>query len=1529
MKLWTSLALLVTLSVTLTPMGAAQGKYSVPAPRAVTAAYDVAQEALKDDDIEAAANAIVKLLDAEAGELIEVNPREWIGARQAARLMIGAPTSALAQAVGKRRESAGQAELRALVNAGARLGTDGLTQLESIAWRHPMTQAQVQANLLAGDLAFESGETNRARTLWQAALDSAVVIQDAGLRQNLIERAQARLALASESTYRQAPAPKGPQVDDMIEGRWAQYLPLGPRDRYIDYGDLRPVAVGRYVWVNTGLRVMCFLAASGQLVWDSNEPAGWDSLSSWKRKELFRGVALPDLTNRVATDGRIVVAPLQLPFTENKNDNIDGLTITVSLPERRLFAYDAQTGAPLWDHAPTPTKRLSGVRLEFPERARIAAPPSIQGDLVIVPSYELVGRINLYVTAYDLYTGALVWNRLVVSGQTRVNLFGEHEAEFNAAPLAIQDGRVLVSSNLGVLSALDLATGHPLWTQEYRRYELPRTNGYYTPNAQRRWHNAAPLIDGERFCIAPIDSPDLLLGLVATGVLARFEGNELEDLASEGQRDRADLDHVVRLSDDGLWIGGDQFAAFLVEWSAERIDITRRWVPLPTPGPNDAYNSPSPRARVLDAGHVFYVPTEYQVLAVEPDSGDSVSLGPLDSDMWQPGNLAIAEGRLLVLTDEYLYGWVNWDAVIDEGRARLANAASLSPDLIATITVDLGRAYLSRWEARGKDVGDLDAARACLMGREVDEWKRAGYLAELELRDLRFGLLNAEAEALELRNEGRKANERLGEALAFAPNINARITVRFRQFEVLGQAKLTESGWRAKERRLILEALLKDHPREVLDADTATEIGADFELDELLGRLDPALAQLSDDLGDELMLHVPLGFLALAAIAEADERGASRPSEYESALSRWHTALWDYGALEAPPGALVNTLGEWVTDRIARVLTTAGGRSGYVAFEAAAEERISKAQSAALPDRVQALSAVVSRYPHSAAAARVNREMIELLVDALTSEPNSKDFARLAELAEGQIQDGADNASHARLAMARGAMAVGNIELAGLFAERLRETDPRLEGVLTQAPIAWPDDASRRAFHGPLQTGQSNASVRLGNYTPVGSLMVAPQAKPGNGQIEEILLAGSSTGELIAFRPGSRGEVIWTLPIGNYANASWPERVLNANAGETQVLCVQADNGVVGVSPTNGSLVWDQMPLDRRPKSIQVEGGLLTVLWIGEGGSYDVQAFSAQDGVLLWSKRLPDVFNDYRGDDGVRLLRAGTRLVVLGREKMNAPIVLDVTSGAELGQLELKPDTTAGDREAAWIDGQMLFVPRILGGTGKRTNVIDGFDLSAPKSAPVYTLPLSLNQELAGIVQSPVGTYLWLINIERKSGQENALVQVNAELGALRRVANLEQDEKPVGLDLGGVLTLDTDFMVTCVPPRGNGLIRLRGISLPLGTLWNTTIPAPGRVGWQLYDGSMPAALASAQSVAVLYAQISNESSRGQEVHLLTLDRQSGRLQEDRVLSSRLGRLSAIELGGAADELYLFGKGGWENSRGRLEVLSPQTDESR
>lgn len=1509
------------LALCCTPLAAhAQGKYSVPAPRSVTAAWEAARESLADDAIDGAANAIELLLDTADGELVEIRPREWVGARQAARELIGAPTSALARAVATRREAKAQAELRALRSAGPRLDARGRAALVTLPWQHPGTLAALEARLFAGDLAFEGGDVERARELWQAGVDAAAEPQGP------VPQALAARLAATAATPAAQPAAPIERFDQRIEGRWTQYLPPGPRDRYIDHGDLRPVALGRRVWVNTGLRVMNFLATSGQLLWDSGEPTGWEALSSWKRRELFRGVALPDLTNRVASDGRYVVAALQLPFTENKNDNIDGLTITVSLPERRLFAFDAKSGAPLWDHAPTTAQRVGAAALAFPERARIAGPPEIWGDLVIVPSYELVGRINLFVTAYDLYSGVLVWNRLVVSGQTRVNLFGEHEAEFNAAPLTLQNGRVLVCSNLGVVAALDLATGQPLWTEEYRRYELPRTNGYYTPSAQRRWHNGPPLVAGERFCIAPIDSPDMLFGNLESGVIAQIEGNDLEDIASAGLgRDRVDLDHPVRLTDTTLWVGGDQLCSFALEWRADDIDAVLRFPPLSTPGPNDAYNSPSPRARVLDAGGRLYVPTEYRLVAVDPATGATEDLGPLDSDMWRPGNLAIADGRMIVLTDEFLYGWVNWDAVIVENLARLD--AALEPELRAQLTLDLGRAYLSRWEARGTDAGDLDEARDQLMAREVDAWVDAGYVGMLELRDLRFGLLNAEAEVQMLRDQPRRANDSLAAALAFAPSATARIAVRFHQLEVLGPATAGESGWRTKARGEILQAFVDDHPREVLDDETATELGVQYEFDSVLAQLDPALVELGDALGPDLFTKVPLGFLGLAALAEARERTAVRPSEWEAALALWHAALWDFGALAAPDDARgYLELGDWIDERIDRTLERAEGRAGYQAFEVAAEERVAKAENLPPAERVAALGAVVSRYPHSAAAARVNRQMIDLLVAELESAPTAEDFEHLARLAIPLMDADADRAAHARLAFARGAAARGHVELAYLFAQRLGEVEPRMSAVFTLPDIDWPSAAARRTFHGPSSTGRGNFSVRLGNYEAIGAIAVAPGADSDG---DELMLAGSSSGELLAFRGGSRGELDWTFPIGNYAGAPWPERVLSANVGEARVLCVQADNGVVGLDPRNGGLRWDHVPLDARPHAIQIEGGLLTVLWVGDGGSYRLQALSANDGVELWSRPLSDELNDYRGSQSARILRAGTRLVVMAEGRGFAPRVLDVTTGRELGQLELAADTSSGDLEHAWVSGGHLFVPRVLGGTGDRANVIHAYDLTATAGGPAYTLALDVDQEIAGVLHAPSGTYLWLNDVEHKPGAANSIVQVNAELGALRRVATLDPNELPAGLELGEALTLDADFLITAIPPNRGGELRLRGIELPLGPLWSAKVPAPARAGWQLDDGLLPAALTSSGSVTLLYAQVSNDPSRGQEVHALVLDRQTGRSQEDRVLSARLGRMGNIQLGGIDDELFLFGEGTWGSDRGRLEILIPQSNDSR
>ena len=1513
------LSLFVTVLLGLGPAALAQGKYSVPAPREVTAAWEAVQDALADEDAAAAESAVRRLLDAGPGELIETGEREWIGARFAVRQLLeqdDPTTRALAARLATRREAEAREELAALASAGPRLDAAGRAALESLAWRHPGTRAHHEALLLAGDLALESGELARARTLWS---DGRAYASDDDLQASYNARLTATTELHADPEAQGAPL-----VLDPIEGRWAQYLPPGPRDRYIDYGDLRPTALGRRVWINTGLRVMNFLATSGQLLWDSGEPDGWEALSSWKRRELFRGVALPDLTNQVATDGRIAIAALQLPFTENKNDNIDGLTITVSLPERRLFAYDAMTGAPLWDHAPSVAGRLGGA-LDFPERARIAGPPVIRGGLVVVPSYELVGRINLYVTAYELYTGALVWNRLIVSGQTRVNLFGEHEAEFNSAPLTIEDGRVLVCSNLGVVSALDLATGHPLWTDEYRRYELPRTNGYYTPSAQRRWHNGPPLVSGERFVIAPIDSPDLLFGAVDRGVSATLMGNDLEDLAEDGSNfGDVDLDHPVRLEGELLWIGGDALCAFNLDWQPGDVEAQLHLGPIATPGPNDAYNSPSPRARVLDAGGRFYIPTEFRLLAVDPADGAIADLGPLDSDFWQPGNLALSGGRILVLTDEFLYGWVNWDAVIAEGLARLAE--DLADPERATLSVDLGRAHLARWEARGTTPSDLDAARDRLMGRRVDDWVEAGHIGALELRDLRFGLLGAEAEVAMLRSEPRRANQRLAEALAFAPTTRARIGVRFRQLEALGAPGAEEATWRTQARADVLDALLADHPREVVEPELAAELGVPYELDDLLARFHPRMTELESALGPNVLTQVPLGFLALVARAEATEATATRTSDWKRALEAWHRALWDYGDLPAPAGAPAGPeLRDWLIERMAITVGTPTGRAGYASFEEAAEERIASAEARPEGERVQALAAVASRYPHSGAAQRVNRQMIDLLVEGLASAPDRDAFAQLAELAL-PLMDGGPEASHARLALARAAAAVGNIELAALLAERLGELDPRLAALFEPLDLAWPDAAARRSFHGPARTGHGNFSVRLGTFEPIGPFPVAPA---GERAATELLLAGSSGGELLAFEAGGRGDLAWTLPLGNYANADWQDRVRSATTGEASVLCALGDNGVYGIDPHTGSLVWSAAPEGRRPRAIEVASGLLTVLWTDGDGEYVLSAHSSTDGVQLWERRLPEGLNDYKSRGEGSLLRAGTRLVVLSSESDFEPRVLDATSGAELGRLELARNTDSTDLELAWTADGHLFVPRVLGGTGDGPGVIQAYELDGPSTAPAYTLALGQNEEVAGVLHAPSGTYLWLTETERRSGAGNALVQVDTKLGALRPVAALDEGELPVGLELGEARTLETNFLMTYTPPERGGALRLRAIDLPLGTLWTANVPKPTRSSWQLDDGLLPSELVATASVALLYAQVSDDAARGQEVRVLILDRSTGKTQEDRVLSARLGRLGNIQLQGAADELFLFGGGSWGSNRGRLEVLVPQSESSR
>ena len=145
---------------------------------------------------------------------------------------------------------------------------------------------------------------------------------------------------------------------------------------------------------------------------------------------------------------------------------------------------------------------------------------------------------------------------------------------------------------------------------------------------------------------------------------------------------------------------------------------------------------------------------------------------------------------------------------------------------------------------------------------------------------------------------------------------------------------------------------------------------------------------------------------------------------------------------------------------------------------------------------------------------------------------------------------------------------------------------------------------------------------------------------------------------------------------------------------------------------------------------------------------------------------------------------------------------------------------------------------------------------------------------------------------------------------------------------MGEATELDGQLVLTVRPPEPGagraGTLGLRALGLPLGPLWSLELTQPADLAWSLYDGPMPAPALSDRSVALVYALSGDHASRGQQARLLVLDRESGKVINDRLLTSRLGRVDDIELVGIGEELMLFG-GGSSGSRGRLEVWG--TDE--
>ncbi|HED64600.1 MAG TPA: hypothetical protein ENJ09_03490, partial [Planctomycetes bacterium] len=240
------------------------------------------------------------------------------------------------------RERYGAIASASLQEAMRRGDRRGLT---SIVDRWPLCDAAVRASWILGDLELERGAARDAIASWERARrlldalgqtepDAISARRDLALALLRRERPPGAPVAVRERELERAletPEPSLARVElpgSDVSG-WTTALDLAPfdpgysREPYA-YSLFPEVAAGR-VLVSSSLEVFALDALDGQVLWRSGRPAGWERLEEARRRDLFAGLDRSRIRVQPAVGGGVVVAALQLPYSDSSNDEYRGI----------------------------------------------------------------------------------------------------------------------------------------------------------------------------------------------------------------------------------------------------------------------------------------------------------------------------------------------------------------------------------------------------------------------------------------------------------------------------------------------------------------------------------------------------------------------------------------------------------------------------------------------------------------------------------------------------------------------------------------------------------------------------------------------------------------------------------------------------------------------------------------------------------------------------------------------------------------------------------------------------------------------------------------------------------------------------------------------------------------------------------------------------------------------------------------------------------------------------------------------------
>ena len=1279
--------------------------------------------------------------------------------------------------------------------------------LAEIARRWPLTQAAEKAWWALGDLEHERGEADKARVAWGRALaerlgDPSLDLASASAWTGLEERiaaddgrgAKQRIAIVRAGSGAAA-RPAGPEFADALQPGGLAPLPSGASLGQESWPDafevpqhpfqtrkpevLFPARAADVVLVSTSLRLLALHAWSGALLWDSGEPAGWDDLSDMKRNDFFAGIDADEALIAPAAGGRVALAALQIPVAFVGSFNYSpNVPVTKIIPDRRLFAFDLESGERLWSHEPPP--RWNGESGSFAQRMSVAGPPIVVGGRVLAPFYRLQGRIDYHVGCFDLDSGALLWSTALISGQRELNMFGRPEHEFSAPPVLVSGDRVVALTQLGTVAALDLFTGELLWETPYEQVPLPKNTNfaYHANQRQVTWHNCPPAVAEGVVVAAPFDSRELLGIDVATGaMLWSLDIRRIQDLAGGSQ-----IHQLVGARAGTVFVCGRALAALRAPRGlAQSAPDSAAW------SFSDDSLQDDIRWRPVLAGDRIHLPSKDDRLEIDVETGRRVASHPWPTP-GSGGNLVVGPGEVTALSRHRVSATFDWEILTERARAEVL-AHPADPGLVLTLGRLLADRGTNEWQRgqAGPARAHIDEAEAVLTKMIADRAIAEGASPAAPAEGASPA---AQPSAVpQPRRETSPAGAELHRVLRAKARLRAGLADRPGALAALKKARALAPDAGALRDSLLEELALLRASDPVGRPRGPAYLEAQAELERSCAEL-PILCELVD--GEEEARTVVLGpsgmevagmprFTPLVGgTARKDAEPWELPAGLWVLLDRTaaaedaddprtefaclHTILESHRDVDLPGGDAAGL----AADRIGALLRD-GRTEGYDDFEARARELFEEASGA---HDAAALARVGRLYPHSKSAEDADDQRLAWAMEA-------GDAAAVAEIVQAVLP----RAPAATASGPGGAAAAASGWRLTSASEREVRILLRLSSVLARAGSRELSAALLRrlgSVRGEIRSdldgdgGRTLAELSAGIprwkpaevEPPIGSFH-APRKEsrlPMNGDWEilgrippaEDSAEGSPGTEPSSRRPGA----VAVVGVAQYRSHALVNALQETDASEATGGAADASGSVDFAFPSNvvlpilqrsfgsaspalsrcsalapgrilvateagvsavddlGHMAWEWRVKGPAPSSITLEvaAGIAVVSVDHGAGRRTLQALDARTGMELWQAPI--------GDPALSSLAlvSAERIVLVPSNRRKKTLVLDLFTGRETVAFQLDTAATASTSDDAWIQDDLLIVPWFLESRDPENNHIVAYDLST--GARAWRVPI-------------------------------------------------------------------------------------------------------------------------------------------------------------------------------------------------------------